>query len=467
MVMVCLVLAVAMIFGVIAWLSDIPWDMGDGLEHYMISRYSWEHPHLFLHHWGKPLFILASSPFAQLGLKGMMLFNILCVTLSCLLAALLCEKLQMNYSWQVVIFVAFSPIYFATVFSGLTEPFFGLVLILSVYFAIKKNFALAAFAVSFLPFCRTEGYLLLPLFFIVLLLRKKFWQVLLLATGNVIYTVIGYFYYRDWLWIIHQNPYKGAADIYGHGGIFDFVNQNEYIWGVPLVVLFISGLFHFISRLWMKKISPEFLREEVFLILGSFLVYFVFHSVAWWKGMFSSLGLIRVIAAIMPLSAIVCMRGMQLFFVLLRKNIWAEAILALVASVSVVYYPFRQHNVPFKIQGEEAVIKPAVEWLRQSAGSYKKVYYLHPFVPIVLEADKFSNDKVIDAGGLDKQTFVQQMPAGSVLLWDAHYGPNEGRTPLEKLTADSTLEVLGNFSPKEKFRVLGGNKFEVWLFLKK
>ena len=53
-------------------------ESGDGIQHYQIARYAWQHHELFLHSWGKPLFTLLSSPFAQLGIWGMTIFNALC-----------------------------------------------------------------------------------------------------------------------------------------------------------------------------------------------------------------------------------------------------------------------------------------------------------------------------------------------------------------------------------------------------
>jgi hypothetical protein len=54
--------------------SDIPADAGDGIMHYYISNASWQNPSLFLDHWGKPLFILLSSPFSQFGFAGIVFF---------------------------------------------------------------------------------------------------------------------------------------------------------------------------------------------------------------------------------------------------------------------------------------------------------------------------------------------------------------------------------------------------------
>jgi len=50
-------------------------ESGDAISHYQLSRYSWKYPLHLLDHWGKPLFTLLSSPFAQLGFNGYLAFG--------------------------------------------------------------------------------------------------------------------------------------------------------------------------------------------------------------------------------------------------------------------------------------------------------------------------------------------------------------------------------------------------------
>src|SRR5580700_943620 len=65
--------------------SPATYDTGDGIRHYIISRYSWNHSYLFLDHWGKPFFTLVSSPFSRFGLLGINAFNLVCFILSSVL----------------------------------------------------------------------------------------------------------------------------------------------------------------------------------------------------------------------------------------------------------------------------------------------------------------------------------------------------------------------------------------------
>ena len=50
-------------------------------------------------------------------------------------------------------------------------------------------------------------------------MAKKYKAMLFLVTGFLFYSLIGSFYYDDFWWVIHNNPYTGAQHIYGHGGL--------------------------------------------------------------------------------------------------------------------------------------------------------------------------------------------------------------------------------------------------------
>ena len=189
----------------------------------------------------------------------------------------------------------------------------------------------------FLPFVRSEGYLIFPLFLAVLIYRKKWKSFPILAFGTAFYTIVGSFHYNDLFWLIHQNPYKGLNyNIYGQGEFLHFINEYDLILGASIGLLFLLGLlsavFLFVQK--RKNIYTEndinaFNFEEHFLIYGSFLAYFFAHTIFWWKGMGSSLGLIRVMAAVIPCSALICLRGFSLIMlpVFVKKNLLSGLLL--------------------------------------------------------------------------------------------------------------------------------------------
>src|ERR1700751_4484090 len=69
-------------FSTLAYLSKGSHGGGDCYAHYKIAHYAFKYPRLFLDLWGKPVFTLLSSPFAQFGFIGIKIFNILCALAS-------------------------------------------------------------------------------------------------------------------------------------------------------------------------------------------------------------------------------------------------------------------------------------------------------------------------------------------------------------------------------------------------
>jgi hypothetical protein len=94
--------------------------------------------------------------------------------------------------------------------------------------------SLSSVLISFLPFVRNEGIIILPIYFCAFLL-----------TGILILSFAGYFYYKDWLWIIHKWPYSDTSEIYGHGDFLFYIKQCKWILGIPLIILFLVGLIYY------------------------------------------------------------------------------------------------------------------------------------------------------------------------------------------------------------------------------
>jgi hypothetical protein len=53
---------------------------------------------------------------------------------------------------------------------------------------------------------------------------------------------------------------------------------------------------------------------------------------------------------------------------------------------------------------------------------------------------------------------------GEIVLWDAHFGPNEGGLPLNRLMDNSYFRLINVFRPDVPFQVLGGHDYEIFIF---
>lgn len=465
-------------FFILDYNTKSTFDPGDGIRHYLVSRYSWKHPGQFFYSWGKPFFTLVSSPFSQFGIMGIYIFNILCGMFSSFFAFRIAQKMKFQFPWLAAVFTCFATIYFPTMNSGLTEPLFGLVLITSIFLVTEENFFLAAILISFLAFVRTEGNLALPLFFIVYLFRKKYWQILFLPFGTIAYSIAGYFYYHDIFWIKTQNPYTNMnADIYGKGPLMHFVNQYNEILGVPLAVLFVTGMLVIATELFTGKIKwpnnngKNYQLEYLFLVVGSFCAYFIAHSIFWWKGIVGSLGLIRVMAGVIPVAALVSLKGANYIFERLDlygfktlKKIFLAAVI-----FAVMYWPFRQYYFPFKLDPESQLIYETGSWYHTTEYKKHKVYYLFPYLAHMLDVDPFDDQKVGELWGLYptiRAYGIDAVPDSTIIIWDGHFGPNEARIPLDTIMNDKNFQLIKKFSPENEFTTLGGYQFEVYVFMK-
>ena len=79
--------------------------------------------------------------------------------------------------------------------------------------------------------------------------------------------------YKDFFWLINQNPYTGASDIYGHGDFFHFAKNFNRISGAMIGSFFILGAGLTIIKVVRKKGS----LFELMILLGGFFLFFSFH----------------------------------------------------------------------------------------------------------------------------------------------------------------------------------------------
>ena len=456
------------VFNILSFLSDGSYIGGDTYVRYMLSRYAYQYPGNFLYHWGKPIYIALASPFAQFGYTGFKLFNIITGLLTALFAYLISKKLRLENAWLVILFVCFSPIFYMMVFTGMTEIFFGFIIMLSIYFVAKDKYILSAFILSFLPIIRNEGIAIWILFIALYTIRKQYKAMPFLLTGFLFYSVCGLFYFKDFFWLINQNPYKpGGTPIYGHGEWYFYFTNLKLTLGIPLTVLFVPGMFAVFNIVFFKnKFKTILINKEtqlVVLILGVFFTYFTVHSILWWKGWMSVLGDARFMAAVTPFAAIIGLKGFNSiinYFKIKRDIIIAVSILIGIFFIrnANIMYP-----MPVHLGGTDIVIRDASDWIKKSNIPPCKTVYWDPFLPVALDLNPYDNSK--------SQSYIWTVDApekdvvkGDIIVWDAHYAANEGNLPLKKLLDNPNFILLKSFKPEQPITVLGGFNYEVYIF---
>lgn len=435
----------------------------DNIQHFQIARYAFKTPHLFLDLWGKPVYTTLLAPFAQFGFKAGKLLNLLLAMLTIVLTARLSEKMVKGSALFAIVMIAFSPVYFFLMDTCLTEVLFSLVLVLAVYLFAESKYALSAIALSFIPFVRSEGMILFPVFAIAFFLRKSYWQVLLFSVGTIFFSIIGFLAFGDLLWILHRFPYSMGQSVYGSGSLFHFVKTSPFIFGVPFLIFLVAGLFY-----WLYQVLRKFsLKDEslilFILIAGSWLGYFAAHSYVWWKGTGGSLGLTRVIGGVIPLAALTAVKGMEIISEKIKPKYVAVGILSFFAAAQVLML-FHRYDLPLKKDAVEKLIEKSSLYLK-TVPDLGKMYYFDPEFVFQLGIDPYDQSKS-NWGIADKMQPSNSMNSGDVLVWDAHFGPNEGGVRLENVMNDPHLQLIKSFIPEERITVLGGFDYGIYIFRK-
>lgn len=452
------------LFGVLVLQSDAAYGGADNYSHFRISKYALNYPHLFMDHWGKPLFTILSSPFAQFGFKGIQLFNVILGLLTGLFAYLALKKLEFKNAWVIIFFICFTPIYFIIMQSGLTEILFSFILVFAMYLFFIRRYIAASVIVSFIIFSRTEGFIFIPLFLLALILAKQFKAIPFLLSGFLIFSLLGYFMLDDFWWFFTQNPYTGKSGVYGSGDLTHFLNHTKNINGIPLAIVLVLGIISYVVDFFQNKKQPNSYYYEILLILGGYLLYFAAHSIVWWKGTGASAGLIRVMAAVMPLAAIVSLRGVNLVYQWLKFNQFVQYAFLLIFLFFVIRTPFQIFNVPVERDSREKVLFEAAEWLKSTDYYQQKIYYYDTYFCYELAIDPF-NDEWCHERIPSTEIPGKDIPKGSIVQWDAHFGP-ERNLLLNTLQSSPEFKQLKVFRPETNFKTYAGKDYAVFIFQK-
>lgn len=431
-------------------------DSGDSIVHYLYSHYSFTYPEFFFHHWAKPVFVLLTSPFSQFGFKGIMIFNVICTTLTLYFSSLTAKSLNIKNYWVVFVFILFAPLYFKLIFSGLTEYLFGFVLILSIYLIVIKKQIPALILVSFLPLIRSEGLLILGVFGIYLFVVKKYWEILYLLSGQLIYSIIGAFYYKDLFWVFNKIPYANIGSPYGKGSWFDFIHRLNYVIEKPIYLLLFIGAIFTIIVFYRKQFKQQN-DIKIILIFGGFISVFIAHTIFWALGIFNSMGLPRVLNAVVPLIGIIATIGLQTITDLFYKPIFKRIIVVSILML-VIIYPFtdRREGVVFNknlftIQENNLVDEEVVPFLKNEFSNFteNKLFFSHPYLSLSLDIDYFDSRKHAEI-----QNISNELTTNTLVIWDEWYSVVEGGTQLNELINNPQLIYLKTFERTENNRLI-------------
>lgn len=419
--------------------NEIPTDVGDGLMHFFYAQASWENVDLFLHHWGKPFFILLSSSFAQFGFDGMVIFNIIVFAATTLIGFKILQTFEVTV-WLQLLFPLLLLIphdVTQTIFGGLTEPLFNLAAIASLWFLLDKKYFWFAIIVSFMPFMRSEGQLPVVLALFLLVYNKSYKTIPFLFLGFVLYSIAGIFVYNDFWWYFTKSAYSMDNAIYGKGTWGHYLISYKNYLGNPAVYILIIGIPAMVI-LAFKKRWKDMQLEWAFYAYGIFIGVVVLHSYFWATGQNGSMGLTRIATQGMPIFVLLHLyyiSRFKFFNHFIAKILYgAFAIVLLVSLVSTKIYPK-------KVGALDRQVVEAAKFLKAYKGKENKIYYHFPLFAYAFDENPFSGSgqcvfHSFSDLGLELKTVIKP---GDFIVRDSHFGPMEANLPLSEVEKYSEL----------------------------
>ncbi len=414
----------ALIDLIVIQFSQSTFDSGDSVLHYLHAKQAIQYPRYFLEHWSKPLFVLLAAIPASFGFWGMKLFNSWCVLMATWFAFKYLKN-ETPWAWLVIPFCLFAPEFFLSQASGLTEPLFSAVLMVSIYLWKEQKVGWALILASFLPFVRSEGWFVLPLFGLAAILSGKWKQLLWLITGHLLYGLAGFMVDGDFLWMFHENPYQGIEPKYGNGEWNHYLLQTPFLLGIPLTFFFAIGLvkaFQELKTVVLFKSSAD----RLLLIYGITVAFFAAHSIFWHFGLFHSYGLKRVFIAIIPLMAIMGFNGVNLLLSWITHQKVKSAVVLVVISL-VVIFPFTPNKTGFGLpetfqpESSQDLIRQTAMWYQSSPYKKFRISYGNHYFAMAFKKDMDNPKEVIPIG----KVITSEIPPLTIIFWDNYFSATD------------------------------------------
>lgn len=423
-------------------------DDGDSVQHYMYARWAFRYPEHFFNQWAKPVYVLITSPIAQLGFKAIKLFNIFLYGLTMFIAYQIAVKLNVRNAWLVPLFSMIAPMQFYLIPSGLTEPMWAFWFVTTIYLAVNNRLLAATIWLSFLPFVRSEGLIILCVFAPYLLFKRKFWMIPFLYTGHLVYMLAGAKYHGGNIWwVFTKMSYATMSSAYGIGKWFHFMDGLRPFMGSGARLFLVIGLIYGAWRMinyWFGK--AQISKEELWLIYGTSVAYFIGHSAFWALGIFNSFGLLRVLVGVMPTFAIIITQGYTWAWDFFKeKNVKLGWLYVGISAALILHSSYKMFSLGnLELSGDQIATKKAIEAHRDKLKD-ATLYFDNTSLAFFLDTDYFS-DK--EHRHTDRLKSGEPIPENALIFWDDWYSPVEAKVTLEDLQNNFALEQIGRYEGK-------------------
>jgi hypothetical protein len=410
----------------------------DDIAHFLIARFSWKHPELFFNTWGRPTFTILYAPIAILGFSAVKIFSAVIAGATCLGGIYLARLYNVRWYWLAAIFIGLQPEFLRQSFSSLTELSFAFVFCIALIAYKKQKWTVMALASGLMPLARYESLPIVLVFALILIQRKKFYLLLLVAAPLFI---------QNSFWAIKEQtlsfllfPFDKVLGIapntvkfdYGTGDALYYIRSLPAAYGVIGFVLMCYGALR-------EKFG--ILHICIGLTIGTL-------SITYWLIPSAGIaGYVRHLSIMAPAVGVLSAIGLEKLFdsftaafpasLQHRLEIAASAAKILLLIILAVFTVSKVQ--PFYINKEQQVVLQAAHWLGDSAYKDQPVLSSHTYFTYGVDLYGFDSSRLMPIT-LEN---IRQSPKGSIIVWDSHYSHRlKWKTPLDILQDGTRFRLL-------------------------
>ncbi|MDQ7778758.1 MAG: hypothetical protein RDV41_03485 [Planctomycetota bacterium] len=411
----------------------------DEVLHWLISRYAWAHPWLFLDIWGRPLVTFLYAFPARFGVLPARWLSILIGVGVIILTRRIAREMGLKSTIMTAFLTMTQPFFFLLSFCILTELTFALVLAAGMLLLLRKRLILSSLMISLTPLARPEGFPLVFLWACLILAGRKadsrterLVSVLALAAGTFVWNLCGFIATSDALWLAHSFPWGGETGFYGHGSLLHYVAFLPVITGVAAFPFFVVGMTGMVAR---RRFQFLF-----WIFNGIFLV----HMLLWTFGLMRSAGYVRYFVSVSPVIALISGYGWERamdFFRraeakpgmagrLRRLRLSLTAVVVLLATANAVVVAALLQ--PIEPLPEQVCVGRAAAWHREHCATHRvpQTFCSTPLFFFVSGLDRFDGAK----HPVPTRENLSRAEPGSIFIWDSKSSVREDRLTLVTLT---------------------------------
>ena len=419
--------------------------LGDSCTHYLMARAAFDEPRFFFHVWGRPVCTgLYAVPALIAGRAGVRVLSTFIALGIAWLTMEVARGQKQRAPVLAFMFVLGQPILFLHSFSELTELPFALLMAVALLAYQRRWWVLFALACALSPASRPEGFGVLLLAAVALVLHRS-WAVVLLPLPLVGWTLGGalvtHFNGPWWRWLPENWPYS-AQSAYAAGSPFKFIALLPVVTSPFAIFPTLLGWWATWRETFAAKLrglwgdDAEAHHRRVAMIIAGFpLGILAVHSLLYWKGKMASNGELRYLLVATPMWALLASAGCARFIerFSLRKVLVVVGALLVVPFLTPKFHSF----VPYTWERDWAEARDLAAWYQATPqrAEYPRLMNSHVGV------EYFLGGVFAVRGGVKwTRANVESNPRGTMAFWNSNYGPTNADTNMA-ITAEQFLDA--------------------------